>query len=114
MAQIGKILPNGKQGRVSCVYPNLSNGSGNVRCQAITWTTNGVLSTRYLGNSLSDISNEIQNVSFKKLCLKMVAILSRPQGVKSWMLENHMRESLSKAKLAHFTHGNNCISTHGS
>ena len=47
--------------------------------QAIIWTNVGILLVRTLGTNLSEIFIKIYTFSFKKMYLKMSAILSQPQ-----------------------------------
>ena len=83
-------VPNGLThwGRVMyiCVSKLLNiigsvNGSSPGRCQAIIWTNAGILLIGPLGTNFSEILSEIHTFSFKKMHLKMLAILSRPQCV---------------------------------
>ena len=57
------------------------NGLSPGRRQAITWTNVGILLIRPIGTNFSEMLIEIHTFSFKKIHLKMVAILSRPQCV---------------------------------
>ena len=63
------------------------NGLSPFRCQAITWTSAGLLSVGLLGNFFSEIQIRIPSILFKKMHLKlssakMAAILSRGRWVK--------------------------------
>ena len=79
-------------GRVThiCISDLTSIGSDNgllpVRCQAIMWTSPGILLIGPLGTIFNEISNWIpyifiQENAFGNVVWKMVAILSRPQCV---------------------------------
>ena len=82
-------------GRVTHLY--ISNltiiGSDNDlspgRCQAIIWTSAGVLLTGPSGTNFSEILITIHTFSFKKMHLNMEAILSRPLSVKpmNWLIK---------------------------
>ena len=54
------------------------NGLAPVRCQAIIWTNAGLLSIGAWGTNFSEIVNEIQTFSFKKLHLKVYPVKWQP------------------------------------
>ena len=58
------------------------NGLSSDWCQAIIWTNAGILLIGPLGTNFNEIIVQIHAFSFKKMHLKMAAILSRPQYVK--------------------------------
>ena len=77
------------------------NGLSPGRRQAIIWTNAGILLIQTLGPNFSEILREIYTFSFKKMHLKMSAILSRPQCVNN---QNMVRISLER--LSMFIEGN--------
>ena len=54
------------------------NGLSPIRCQAIIWTSAGLLSTGHLGTNFSEILAKIQNFSFTKMHLKISSANRRP------------------------------------
>ena len=71
-------------GRVTHIYVGKltiiasDNGLSPGRRQTIIWTNAGILLIGLLGTSFSEISNEIQTFSFKKMHLKMSSAKWRP------------------------------------
>ena len=59
------------------------NGLSPGRRQAIIWTNAGILLIQTPGTNFSETLSELHTVSFKKMHLKMSAILFRPQCVKN-------------------------------
>ena len=68
------------------------NGLSPDQCQAIIWTNAGILLIQTLGTNFSEILSAIHTFSFKKMHLKMAAILSRPQCVDRTTTEGKLDE----------------------
>ena len=68
--------------KLTIIVPD--NGLTPGRRQAIIWTNAGILLILTWGTNFSEILSEILTFSFKKMHLKMAAILSQPQCVNRW------------------------------
>ena len=84
-----------------CVSKPTSIGSDNGlspgRRQAIIWINAGILLIGPLGTNFSEILIEIYTFSFKKMHMKMAAILSWPQCVNLfwYMLNTHLNSAVT-------------------